>query len=379
MKSLKLKITLLLALLIIPVSATEAAELEAGNNVYVTKDQIISGNFFATGDTITIDGTINGDLISAAKTINVNGQIDGDIISIAQNINVNGEVGGNVRVISSYLNLNGPINRNLSAIANDIIIGPNSNIAWDALILAVNTEIRGNIEGSLSGRIVQGLISGKIGKNVNLDLNDSNKQSLMISSEAIIGGDLTYSSRNAANISDKATISGKVNHQNLPLKNINWLQIYLWTNLLAIFSALVVGLVIIFIGKNIGTKILTKMENSPTKLIIPGIIIALILPPISILLLFTVIGLPLAMIIFAWWLVMIYIAKILSAILVGKLLIKTINKKKDPSLLWSLILGVIICWLLFTIPFVGWLISLIAVWLGLGGIWSYASNQLRNI
>jgi hypothetical protein len=149
--------------------------------------------------------------------------------------------------------------------------------------------------------------------------------------------------------------------------------------LLAIFSALVVGLVIIFIGKNIGTKILTKMENSPTKLIIPGIIIALILPPISILLLFTVIGLPLAMIIFAWWLVMIYIAKILSAILVGKLLIKTINKKKDPSLLWSLILGVIICWLLFTIPFVGWLISLIAVWLGLGGIWSYASNQLRNI
>jgi cytoskeletal protein CcmA (bactofilin family) len=379
MKRISLKITLLLALLILPIRATQAASLEAGNNVYVTKDQIISGNFLATGDTITIDGVINGDLISAAKTINVNGRIDGDILSIAQNINVNGEVGGNIRVAANSLNLNGTVSRNISAAANDIVFGPNSVVNWDVLIMAVNTEIRGDIEGSLNGRIVQGLIAGKIGKDVNLTLNNANKQPLVVSPEAVIGGDLNYTSNLAANISDKANIAGKTNQKNAPVEKINWYQIYLWTNLFSIFSALVVGLVLIFIGKNISNKILAKMEKTPTKLIIPGIILSLILPPIALLLLFTIIGIPLAIIVIVWWLVMTYIAKIFTAILVGNLIIKTINKKNETPLFWSLFLGVIICWLLFTIPFIGWILSLIAIWLGLGAIYSYASNQLRNI
>jgi len=379
MKRLSLKITLLLALLILPVGIVHASGLEAGNNVYVTKDQIISGNFFATGDTITIDGTINGDLISAAKTINVNGHIDGDIIAIAQSVNVNGDVGGNVRVVTNSLNLNGSVGRNVSAASNDIIMGPNSNIGWDALILAVNTEIRGNITGSLNGRIVQGLIAGKIGKNVDLTLANSSKQSLIVSPETVIGGDFNYTSNNTANISDKASITGKTTQKNLPAKNINWLQIYLWANLFSIFSALVVGLVIIFIGKNISSKILAKMEKNPSKLILPGIVLSLILPPIALLLLFTIIGIPLAIITIAWWLIMAYIAKILTALLVGQLIIKKMSKKDEASSIISLILGVVLCWLLFTIPFIGWMLSLIAIWLGLGGIYSYASNQLRNI
>lgn len=379
MKSLKFKITLLLALLIIPVGVAKAANIEAGNNIYVTKDQIISGNFFGTGDTITIDGVINGDLISVAKTINVNGRVDGDIISAAQTINVNGEVGGNLRVIANSINLNGTVARNLSVMANDLTLSPNSKIGWDALIMAVNTEIRGNIEGGLSGRIAQGLIAGNIGKNVNLTLENSTKQSLIISPEAVIGGDLVYTSKNTASISDQSKISGKTEQKNVPVKTINWWQIYLWANLFAIFSALVVGLVLIYIGKNITTKILAKIEKTPGKLILPGLVVSLILPPLALLLLFTVIGIPLALIILACWLIMTYIAKIFTAILVGKLIINNLTKKDETPLIWSLILGVVICWLLFTIPFVGWILGLFAIWLGLGGIWAYASNQLRNI
>ena len=374
-----LKISLILAFLFLSGHIASAAGLEAGNNVYVSKDQIISGNFFATGDTITIDGTISGDLISAAKTINVNGRVDGDIISVAQNINVTGEVGGNIRAVANSINLNGSVDRNISVMAEDLVLGPNANITWDALIMAINTEMRGKIEGGLSGRIAQGLIAGRIGKNVNLNLANSNKQSLTIASEAVIGGDLNYTSKEDANISSGSSITGKITKENVPINNINWLKIYLWSILFSIFSALVVGLLIIFVGKNISAKILLKIEEIPNKLIVPGLIIALILPPLALLLAFTVIGIPLALIIMAWWFIMIYIAKILTAILIGRLLIKKITKKKEPSSLWSLILGVVIWWLLFTIPFIGWILSLIAIWLGLGGIYFYASSQLRNI
>ena len=141
------------------------------------------------------------------------------------------------------------------------------------------------------------------------------------------------------------------------------------------------GLVLVFVGKNITSKVLDKLEDKPLKMLIPGLILMFVLPPIAIVLMFTIIGIPLALIILVWWLVMMYLARIIAAILVGQLILKNLNKKnKDKiKLIWSLILGVIICWLLFAIPFVGWIISLIAIWLGLGSIWTYASHQLRNI
>jgi hypothetical protein len=110
-----------------------------------------------------------------------------------------------------------------------------------------------------------------------------------------------------------------------------------------------------------------------------GLIIMFVVPPIALILLFTIIGIPLALIMIAWWIIATYVTKIFTAILVGKIIIKEISKKNDTKLIWSLIIGVIICWLLFAIPFVGWIASLIAVWFGLGGLYTYVTNQLRNL
>jgi len=380
MKSTITKILLFLALILLPLGAAKAMDAKTGDSIYISKDEIVSGNLYAAGNAITIDGNISGDLIAAAQTINVNGRVEGDIIAAAQNITINGEVGGNIRVAGTSITLNGPVARNVNAFGSNVILGSSSSVGWDVFAAGATLESRGTISGGLSGSAGCALISGKVAKNINLKMSENSLgEGLVISPEAAVGGDIIYTAKKSLQLSDKATIGGKVEQKTPQIKTTNWFALWAWAKLFAIFSALVVGLVLVFIAKKITPKIIKKIEDRPLQALLPGLVIMLILPPIALLLAFTVIGIPLALIIVAWWLIATYVAKVFTAILVGEIILKNLIKKRDVKLIWSLVLGVIVCWLLFAIPFVGWIISLIAIWLGLGGIWLYASNQYRNL
>ncbi len=372
MNSKILKVFLFSLLVLLPISTVKAASPRIEGTVYVAKTQIISGNLYASGQTITVNGTISGDLIVVTQNLVVNGEVEGDIIGVAQNITINGSVGGNIRIAGSNLTINGPVTRNVNAFGSNIIFGPNSHVGWDVYLIGQNVEMRGIINGSLSGRAGRALITGKIGRNLNLKLtNEGNKPALIISSSAIINGNVTYTAKNTANISKHAIIKGQTQQNNLPPQKTNWWLLYLWKEIFSIFSALIVGLILIFIAKKTTDKLLKKMTEPLIKTLLPGLLLMFIPPLVAVVLIFTLIGIPLSLIISSTWLIAVYIAKILTAILVGQIIIRSLNKKSNSSLFWPLVVGVSICWLIFSIPWVGWIIGLIAIWLGLGGIWNY--------
>lgn len=380
MKGKITKILLFLALILLPVASLYAADAKTGDSVYISKDEIVAGNLYAAGNSITIDGNISGDLIAAAQIITVNGRIEGDIIAAAQTITINGEVGGNIRVAGNSVTLNGPVERNVNVFGSNIVLGATSKTGWDVFVAGATLESRGTIEGGLLGKVGRALISGKIAKNVNLNISENSiSEGLIISPDATIAGNVVYSSKRLAQVSDKSTIGGKIEQKIPETRENNWIALWAGTRIYVIFSTLLVGLVLVLLGKKTTPKIIQKIEDKPFQALLPGLVIMFIIPPIALFLAFTVIGIPLALIIIALWLAAIFIAKIFTAILLGEIILHSLIKKHDARLIWSLILGVIICSLLFAIPFVGWIISLIAVWLGLGGIYLYASNQFRNL
>jgi cytoskeletal protein CcmA (bactofilin family) len=379
MKNKGLKFLILVTLLLLPFSALKATDGRAGNNIYVAKDDVISGNFYAAGTNVTIDGSIGGDLIVAGQTVSVNGPVEGDIIAAGQNITINGPVGGNVRVGGNSLTINGSVARNVNAFGANVVLGPESNIGWDVYAVGARLEARGMINGHLNGYTGQALIAGKIGKSVNLNLPESRgDSSLTLAPTAVISGDLTYTAKNAANIPAPASVAGKTEQKLPAVRETDWPLVWLWGELFAIFSALIVGLVLIFGLKNITTGVLNKLEKTPAKNLLPGLIFMLVIPPVALILMFTLIGIPLALIIMALWLILSYLARIITALWIGHLIVAKISKQKL-SPIWSLVLGVTLLWLLSAIPFIGWLICLIAAWLGLGAIWSYAYDKYRNI
>ncbi|MFA6194959.1 MAG: hypothetical protein WC719_04515 [Patescibacteria group bacterium] len=373
------KILLFLALLLLPLTALKAAGTKTGEAILIPKEEIVSGNLYAAGTSITVDGNISGDLVAVAQSITVNGRVEGDIIAAGQDITVNGEVGGNIRVAGSNITINGPVARNVNAFGANIILGPDSRIGWDAYVAGSILFSRGTIDGGLGGYAGQALITGKIGKNVDLKLSGKAANKLTIASGAIINGDINYTSDQAADISNDASVAGNVKQETPAVKTDNLFWPWVWGRLFAIFAAIAVGLVMTTICQNCIQKIIGLIEEKKARILIPGVIIFFVLPPIVLVLMITVIGIPLALILAALWLIAAYVAKVLTAIFLGNLLIKKILKKEDLSLTWSLVPGVIILWLLFSIPFAGWVFGLMAAWLGLGGLWFYATNKSGSL
>jgi len=369
--------------LILPLGVYAFA-VKSGNSIYVAENETIEGNLYAAGNAITVDGTVTGDVICAGQAININGKVEGDVICAGQTINIVGEVGGNARVAGNSVNINGAVARNVMAFGASIILGEDATVGWDMLMAGATGEIRGKVGRDMYGGGSSVIIAGKIAKDVRLKLDENirseikgfsvekSNSPLTITDGAVIGGNVTYTAGQAGSIATGASISGEVKH-NLPKIKTGGKTLFgwVWHRLFAIFSAFVVGLVLVSLWRKQIIELTDKMLSKVGAAIGWGLMVMFLTPIICLLLLFTIIGIPLSLMLLAIWLIAIFISKILIGILVGRSVMEKIYKKKKDSLIWAMIAGIVICWIIFAIPIIGWIIALAAIWWGLGGIWLY--------
>jgi len=373
-KTILLTISIFAFLLILPTTVL-AFEVKADDSVYVGKDQTVEGNLFAAGTNITVDGTVTGDIICAGQTININGTVEGDVICAGQSISIDGTVNGSARIAGNSMIINGSVARNVMAFGATVNLGTEGTVGWDMLIGAASGEIRGKVGRDLHGGAANVIIAGEIGNNVKLETEnqDKEKSGLTITDGAVIGGSVSYKDKNEAAIAEGATIAGEVTH-NLPKikkSKENFTRFWAWGKLYSIFSALVIGLVLISLwGKQI-KELTDKMLDKAGASIGWGAVVMLLTPIIFILLLITVIGIPLAFLLIGVWLITLFISKVLVGILVGRSLLEKFWKKRKESLIWAMIIGVAIVKIICSIPVIGWLFCLVAIWWGMGGIWLY--------
>lgn len=380
-KHLFIVLFLTLGWFIIP-SAVSAYEVKTSDNIFINQGEEIQGNLYAAGNSISVDGTVKGDLICGAQTLNVNGKIEGDIICGAQTININGEVGGSIRTAGNTININNKVGRGIQALGASINLGKNASVGSDMFLAGASGLIQGKIGGDLHGAGASIIIDGEIAKNVRLrlDENTNNKNNnegpLKITDNAKIGGSVIYTANSAGSISNKATIANGAYH-NLPKINhakqmsfVSWF----WKMLYSIFSALVIGLVLISLWPK---QILSITENTLSKAgsaIGWGTIVLLLSPIVCLLLALTFIGLPLAFLIVVIWIIAIVISKIIVGILIGQIVLEKFWPKQKNSLIWAMIVGIIIVKFIFAIPLIGWMMALLAIFWGLGGLWLYFKN-----
>lgn len=366
----------LLFFLITPLSA-QAYAVKSGNSVTVNKDETIDGNLFASGQTITVDGTVSGDVICAANTVNINGTVDGDVICAAQSVNINGQVNGSVRAAGNSISINGAVAKNAMAFGSAIYLGENAEVGWGMLIACDNADIKGKIGRDLYGAVAKTTISGEIGRDVRLKMDNGE---LDMADGAVINGSLTYTSNNQAKIAQGARIS-KGSYQNLPKtpSKSEAAAGKAFSALFSIFSALVVGLVLITVWRDKIIKITDQMLADIGVSIGWGIILMFITPIISILLLFTIIGIPLALILIVMWLIALYISKILAGIVIGRSILDKLRPKQKDSLIKAMIIGMVVVWIICAIPLLGWALCFAAVWWGIGGIWLYLRMHNANM
>ncbi len=354
--------------------AAHAFSVKAVDNYTLASTETSEGNLYVAGNMVKIDGHVTGDVIAAGQNITIEGVVDGDVIGFAQAITVNGEVKGSVRVFGQNINLNGTVGRNVNTFGSNINVGSASQIDMDLMTFGAWGNFDGLVKGSLHGGLAQANINGKVGQNVDLNLeSNSPKANLVLGPEAVIGGNLKYVSPAEAEITNPGAISGTVDYQAARQKTTNWSEEFM-NKFFELGSLILIGLVLLGLKKKSFTAVSEIMKQKPWASLLLGLAVLVVTPIVMIILLITVIGIPLALLLLAVYLILVGVAAIYSAYYLGLLVADGLNKKPINPFV-ALIVGLLILVILSAIPFIGGLFSFLFILFGLGAL---ALNIKKN-
>jgi len=313
-----------------------------------------------SGNTVLSTGTtISDNYFSFGNVVNINGQIQGDLITAGNQLEINGDVGNNIFAAGNTVTIKGKIHRDVFVAGANIIIEKDAVIDGDLSVAASSLVVNGEVKGMLRAGVGTLNINGKIGKEIN-----ANVETFNINKDAIVIGDITYTSSKQANINNNAQIAGKVELKDIPTQTEkNPFREKMLSSFISLLSALLIGAILV--------SLLPKKMKDLTDLIRlkfwasfgAGFLVFFAIPMAALILLLILIGIPLALILMAIYFVMIYLSKIIIGLCIGRLV-----TRDAWAPIWSMTIGVLIYSVLSIIPVVGTLTVLVSIILGFGSI-----------
>ncbi len=354
--------------LVMPIStrAQETNKIPAEKSITATTTEKIAApsnkNFYQTGAIIEINKAIDGDVIVIAQKLKINSPISGDVLAIAEEIEINNDIEGDLRVAGKNVKINGKIKENTNIFSIATEIGENAVLEKDALIFGQDIINNGIIKGDLNASADEKFeLKNTVEGDADIKLGDTGK--LIVYPDSSVNGNLSYTSALEADIADGAIIKGEKKHINpedtKQEKNINWLG-----KLIALFSMLALGMVVIMIDEKNTMSAAGEIIKHSNKSLLFGVLYIISIPAISIALFFTLIGIPISIILLAIFFIILYASQVFVSIALGKIL----TKKYKISDINAMIIGVIAFTVLVSLPWIGGAIRLLAIVIGLGAI-----------
>ena len=369
-----------------PIFFTQAAGPKMQEVIYIGKEEVLTGNLYKAGATVEVAGTIDGDVFVVGASVIISGKVTGDVFAAGSSVKVSGEVEGNIRAVGSTLDISGLVGKNILAGAGTLTLEEKSEITGSVTAGAGALDLRGKIgkEVLVGGGSL--ILAGEFSGPVNAYLGNAQESGkLVVYPNAELASDLTYTAQDQADIKDGAVIKGNVTH-NLPQIKpvINKEKVkkvittaWVMSRVFNFFALLVVGLILVsFIPKVVG-KVGDQMITNIWANIGRGLLFFIVVPVIALALIFTLIGLPVALIMIATYLISLYLAKVFVGISLGYALLKALGRK-DPQMMVSMIIGVLVLVIITSLPFIGWLISLVLTWWALGALVVFNKEELAK-
>jgi len=356
------------ALILLIFSSSYATQFKSVDNFFFPDTSIINDDLIIAGGNIKLDGTIEGDLISASRYLVQNGLVTGSLNSAAQNLEILGVVNGSVRGFAQNVNINGQLNQNLIAFCSALNIRSDATIAKDVTAFGGEMTLDGKVGGDLKGSVGTLIITGVVAKDVSITADN-----ITLMPTAQILGNFKYKSEKQAKIESGALVSGETVWTKKELKKENesknvFSTKSLITEMLFLLALMITGIVLFLVCKQNAYQAKKAVGESFLKSMGLGFVFMVCIPIAIIILLITVIGIPLAVISLFAYLILVYIAKIPVAAFLGDRIIKALGKEGEPSLIWSMLLGLVILTVLLNIPYLEWLIYFVVLFTGFGAI-----------
>ncbi len=355
---------LLVLPLLLLVGVVSAQTIKTGNNATVPSGKVVNSTLFSAGNNVDIAGTVNGDVFCAGQTVTVSGTVNGDVICAGQTVTISGKVNGNVRVAGQSVTISAQVARNATVGAQSFILSDSASVN-DLMGAATSCTINGTVQRDYGMASDTATIAGTVERDVNGAVTN-----LTLTSTAKVGGSITYTSANDADVTKGAVIGGSITRNEPKTQNnakvnytvIPYFAAFLW--LAYIFVALlIIALVMVLLFPTMFEVTTRHAVNHLGRTLLIGLGAGIVAPALFIALMLTLIGIPLALLFGLVWFLINLVAPIFSAYLLGKSIGRNIKHAVVVMLIGACILLVT-----YFIPFVGFVTLIVAEWIGIGMI-----------
>lgn len=342
-------------------------------------DQI--GPHFKAGESVLLDQTYNGDVYAAGGMLRMSGTVNGDLMVAGGTVSIAGEVSDDLRVAGGTVIIDGKVGKNITVIGGTVTFTPESSVGGSVLIAGGSIVIDGKINGNVYGGSGAATLSGVFGRNVAMDVG-----TLTIAEQASISGDLRATVEKSPNVNPRAQIEGSRDiavrePQERQAQPVEGVKAAVGAGIFAQFvlgslMAIVAGVVLLYLFPQFWEATATTIEKAPVSTLGWGLTFVLLLPIIGILLILTVVGLPLAILLLFIWLSSMIVAGWLSAYTLGRLIAQKSELEWLKSRYLQLIVGIVTMNSIGLIPVIGWLVSVVLFFVGMGAVFTWLRHRV---
>jgi hypothetical protein len=343
-------------------AATYKAPDKETGNVVVAAGETINDDVYTFGGNVKILGNINGDLIVGGGRVEISGKVSQDVIAAGGEVNVLGEVGDDLRVGGGTVKIDGIVKDAVNVAGGTVIFTSKAQIGGDIAAAGGTIEVDGVANKNLSAGAGTITIFGRIGGNVNVSA-----ASLRLADTAEVRGSLDATTQSKVLRAEGAKILGPFTEKRVKLQSAT-VMAEVMKVALSLLGLLAVGLILILIYKNRAKDFAIQSIASFWKSLGLGAAVMIIAPAAIIISMLTIIGLPLALISALMFGIAIYVAQIVAGLALGTLIFKIGNVKREVNIFLAFLAGMITLKLLMAVPYIGWLVSFVAILWGLGAL-----------
>jgi hypothetical protein len=329
--------------------------------VTVPATETVNDTLLAVGKTVRVEGVINGDLLAFGQTVEVRGTVKGDLVSFAKRTVVSGSVEGHIFSCAQSLDLDGQLGHSVYGWAQSLRVGNRSHVGDGIVVGAGELILEGDVTRSVTVFSSNADVSGSIGRELTMAGGR-----LTLTDTARVGGNLTARVRHLqdVHIADSAVIAGKRDIQMRVRKSQFTRPRFYFHQAVWFAAAMLVGWLGLLLFP-VFFQTTTQAVGSGWLNLGVGVGILVGVPVAIVVIGITLVGLPISLMLLAVYLTGMYLAKIWVAAYLGRIILKRPVPTKSDWVL-GLLVGLLILTIVGLIPYLGGLVRLGVVSLGLG-------------
>ncbi|HYX66803.1 MAG TPA: polymer-forming cytoskeletal protein [Burkholderiales bacterium] len=329
---------------------------------------------FAAGPTVSVADEVPGDLFAAGGAIDVDAAVRGDAVLAGGTVRLGAPVGQDLYLTGGRLNVAAPVMHNARIAGGNVQMGPKARIAGNLSVAGGDIRIEAPIGGYLQVGGGHVYLDSSVAGDVRVGAG-----SVELGPNARIAGRLRYASREELQKSAQAEVKGGIERIPLPergreaRKHAGRAFHWLWSAGLIVLAAVLAALLP---NISLGTAAAVR-TRWPWSLLV-GFIALVCIPTALIIAVITVIGIPLALAALALYFALLLLGYATSGIAIGLAALQRWRPARAPQAAMRIVfaaLGMLAVVLLASIPWIGGLVALAALFLGVGALLQQFKRQ----